>query len=384
MVKIESSVKKQGKTYRDQFLEFTSSLICPQTILLVYERANRRKPQEGKGIFKHQLTSNVDYNQDMEMEMEMEGLDGDEAEAIKMMALHRSNIPDDTWSLPKGYDYDWSTPTFPRNPDLWKTAKTFLTKALDSSGTDLAEVYVPVRKFDEEVVHYNIRDTTASQSAVLYKVFGKIREWMEWEAGDQKSKFVPLRLTVRGAAGTGKSFIINTIVSYMRHMFDDNDVVHVVAPTGMSAFNALGETLHRFAGLDWRNMKKGTTSSTMEKLQKKLQNTVAIMMDERSMLSQIILGLVEQAVARSDQECGHSGEDWGGIPVMTLFGDDYQLPSIGNGGATNIPQLNKNSGMKGIHDVTQCQGGLQFMSLAEEAMELDQVCHQTDDHVIFK
>jgi hypothetical protein len=34
--------------------------------------------------------------------MEMEGLDGDEAEAIKMMALHGSNVPDDTWSLPRG------------------------------------------------------------------------------------------------------------------------------------------------------------------------------------------------------------------------------------------------------------------------------------------
>jgi hypothetical protein len=48
----------------------------------------------------------------------------------------------------------------------------------------------------------------------------------------------------------------------------------------------------------------------MEKLQKKLQNTVAIMMDETSMLSQIIIGFVEQAVARSDHECGNSGEDW--------------------------------------------------------------------------
>jgi hypothetical protein len=56
-------------------------------------------------------------------------------------------------------------------------------------------------------------------------------------------------------------------------------------------------------------MKKGMTNSTMDKLQKKLQNTVAIMMDERSIPSQIILSLVEQAVARSAHECGHSGED---------------------------------------------------------------------------
>jgi hypothetical protein len=57
---------------------------------------------------------------------------------------------------------------------------------------------------------------------------------------------------------------------------------------------------------------------------------------------------------------------------MILFGDDYQLPSIGNGGATNIPQLNKNSGTKGLHDMTQWQGGIQFMNLTEEVMELDQ------------
>jgi hypothetical protein len=46
-------------------------------------------------------------------------------------------------------------------------------------------------------------------------------------------------------------------------MFDDNDVVRVVAPTGMAAFNVLGGTLHRFAGLDWRNMEKGMNNSTM-------------------------------------------------------------------------------------------------------------------------
>jgi hypothetical protein len=108
------------------------------------------------------------------------------------------------------------------------------------------------------------------------------------------------------------------------------------------------------------------------------------MMDEKSMMIQIILLLVEQAVARSAHECGHSGEDWGGIPVMILFGDDYQLPSIGNGGATNITQLNKNIGMKGIHYMTQCQRGLQFMNLAEEVMELHQVCRQRDAQVIFK
>jgi hypothetical protein len=128
---------------------------------------------------------------------------------------------------------------------------------------------------------------------------------MEWEGGDQNTKFVPPRITVCGATGTWKSVIINIIVSYMRRVFDYNDVVHVVAPTGMAEFNVLVETLHGFAGLYWRNTKKGMTNSTMDKLQKKFLNTVGILMYERSMLSQIILGLIEHVVARTSQECGH-------------------------------------------------------------------------------
>jgi hypothetical protein len=64
---------------------------------------------------------------------------------------------------------------------------------------------------------------------------------MEWEAGDQKTKCAPLRYTVSGAAGTRKSFIIKTIFSYMKRMFDDSDVVRVVASIGMLSFNVPGK-----------------------------------------------------------------------------------------------------------------------------------------------
>jgi hypothetical protein len=45
----------------------------------------------------------VDYNQDMDIEFE--GMDKDEAEALNMMCLHGSNVPDDTWNLIRGVDY---------------------------------------------------------------------------------------------------------------------------------------------------------------------------------------------------------------------------------------------------------------------------------------
>jgi hypothetical protein len=152
---------------------------------------------------------------------------------------------------------------------LWKNAETFLEDAIKAANEDIFVLDVPMRKIDKDVVHYDIEDATESQAAVLYKVFDKIQEWMSWEASNKKGIFVPLRLTVNGAAETGKSFIINTIVSYLLRMFDDNAVVHVVAPTGMAGFNILGKTLHRFAGLDWKNTNKEMTKRTQEQIQKK-------------------------------------------------------------------------------------------------------------------
>jgi hypothetical protein len=75
---------KRGKLYCDHVLSFVVSDSCPKSILLAYERTKRRKVQEDKGIFKHEPTSNVDYNQ--EMDMEYEGMEQDDVEAIKMMA----------------------------------------------------------------------------------------------------------------------------------------------------------------------------------------------------------------------------------------------------------------------------------------------------------
>jgi predicted GTPase len=72
----------------------------------------------------------------------------------------------------------------------------------------------------------------------------KLREWLSHlgiEDGCEMGDFKPSRMTIMGAAGTGKSVLINTLVTVLRVMFDDNDVVHVAAPTGTAAFNVGGE-----------------------------------------------------------------------------------------------------------------------------------------------
>ena len=54
-------------------------------------------------------------------------------------------------------------------------------------------------------------------------------------------KYKPLRATVMGCGGTGKSFIINIIILIIRNMTQMNDTVKVGAPSGAAAYNVQGQ-----------------------------------------------------------------------------------------------------------------------------------------------
>ncbi len=90
---------------------------------------------------------------------------------------------------------------------------------------------------------YDIDGLFEDQVTVVLLIMDKI---LEWATCENLSKFKPLRITINGPAGTGKTVVINTIVTLIRTLFNDNGVVQVCAPTGTAAFNAGGETLHHF------------------------------------------------------------------------------------------------------------------------------------------
>jgi hypothetical protein len=94
-------------------------------------------------VFKHEPTSNLDYNQ--YMDINFEGMDKDEADALKMMSLHISNVPDDTWNLPRGVDYDWSVPNFRTDKHLWETDDTFLSDAKGGLNKESSHADIPMR-----------------------------------------------------------------------------------------------------------------------------------------------------------------------------------------------------------------------------------------------
>ena len=97
----------------------------------------------------------------------------------------------------------------------------------------------------DDGLQYEIDGLCPDQQEIVALVLDKIKEFMECK---DMSNFKPLRLIINGAGGSGKSVVINMIVTAIRRMFDSDDVVKVVAPTGTAAFNVHGQTFHHMLG----------------------------------------------------------------------------------------------------------------------------------------
>ncbi len=123
---------------------------------------------------------------------------------------------------------------------------------------------------------------------------------------------------VTGKAGTGKS----TLLEYIRAMSTKRIVV--LAPTGISAINVSGETIHSFftlkPGFEKDEAKKMRIDKKKEKKFKALK-TIAI--DEISMVRADILDAIDIVLRRFRK----SSEPFGGVQ-MIFFGDLYQLPPV--------------------------------------------------------
>ena len=86
---------------------------------------------------------------------------------------------------------------------------------------------------------------------------------MVYNAVDTVIKFLnndpsykPMRATIMGSAGTGKSFIINTIISMARKLTGSNETVQIAEPSGAAAFNVQGSTIHNLLGVRVTNPEK--------------------------------------------------------------------------------------------------------------------------------
>ncbi len=111
-------------------------------------------------------------------------------------------------------------------------------------------------------------------------------------------------------------------------MTQTNDTVKVGAPSGAAAYNVQGSTLHRLLGINVSRPEDNLTGLLLENMQECLKHLLCLIIDERSMLSSKVLAAAERNIRHSVYKGQNSGEIWGGVPVVLLFGDDYQLVTV--------------------------------------------------------
>ena len=189
--------------------------------------------------------------------------------------------------------------------------------------------YVPIKANGK---HYELSQLYDDQAWIAYQVLSKIKEWFECTSFED---FKPLRCTVNGGGGVGKSVLINTLASVVRRFTNVQDSVIVTAPTGTAAFNVNGETLHSVTGQGINNNDFDVdclSQTKREHLLKRFKSCLLLIVDERSMLTSELLGRAELTIQSVAYE-GAQIQDttFGGIPVVLIAGDDYQLSGITEG-----------------------------------------------------
>jgi GTPase SAR1 family protein len=77
-------------------------------------------------------------------------------------------------------------------------------------------------------------------------ILSKLQEWFTCVENGTTSTFVPVRLTVSGQAGSGKTVLINTLVNSTSNN-SKQEFCTCLCPTGSAAFNAGGMTSKNYS-----------------------------------------------------------------------------------------------------------------------------------------
>jgi len=156
-----------------------------------------------------------------------------------------------------------------------------------------------------------------------------------------------------GAAGSGKTHILNEYITYLKHR---GVSVGVTASTGIASTHIGGVTIHSWSGIGIKDTLSTYELEALEEkeyLYKRFSKTNVLIIDEVSMLSPVMFDTIEK-ICRRMKRCE---DPFGGMQVV-LSGDFFQLPPIVRGGS-DIEFINMSDAW-GAMDVRICYLEEQF------------------------
>ncbi|GFH43542.1 hypothetical protein CTEN210_00015 [Chaetoceros tenuissimus] len=323
--RLDFELKK--KTPIDEFYQFLESDDCPQSVKLQY------------CIAKHKFERKLYRSAPQEAHNKDIGELNEESTNLYNLVSHARFDHSKLSDFYKGDDgYDFNEIHHDFDPDN-KSGPTWLDDTIDAMALQQSS---EKKKYINSSTNkpYVISDIgdNEEQKEITFKVLQKIKEWMEFpevQAQEPSRKFEPLILTVRGAGGTGKSFLVKVIVNAIESIFDVK-VSESCAPTGCAAYNIFGKTIHSLFCIDIDDPTKELSQYKKEKLFQLLRNVLLLVIDERSMLSLELLNAISRNCSEFAHGTGNTEEIFGGIPVILILGDDSQLPPVKKLGAFDL------------------------------------------------
>ena len=293
---------------------FLSSDTCPNFVKADIERSRR----------KYESTETTAEDSEEEFDP---GDAGDQPEWMDI--LEPNNRINESSALSPDFEYDDGGPTFD-----WTAAslpypeshKTFLTSL--STGDEEDSVL--------NLLNVDPENLNQEQKFAFSIILDSLAKYI-----DNDPDFQPLRMVIAGTAGTGKSFLIKCLVKAVRNLFQTNNSVKILCPTGSSANLISGVTIHSFFKIPTsvkssRDLvpPKGVAA---EQLQRNCDGVHVLLIDERSLVGCNTLGWME-FMARYGMTNGEkSSLSWGGLPVVVFLGDDVQLPPVCDTPVYKIP-----------------------------------------------
>ena len=189
--------------------------------------------------------------------------DMDDEEREQYLAhLHATNFTDanqpdnriDGMEVNIGEDVDWTEQRFEEERDIRIQGEDWMQYTRENYYHAMSKQATSTKHLDIPLAKNGRRYSVMGNSEQLQIVDRVVDTVIKFLTNDPT--YQPLRATIMGCGGTGKSYVINTIISKIRKLTSCNNSVQISAPSGAAAYNVQGSTIHRLLQVAVRNPEK--------------------------------------------------------------------------------------------------------------------------------
>ena len=207
----------------------------------------------------------------------------------------------------------------------------FSNELVDNLYKEFADVQLETSPFQDYIASFN-----SDQQRVFLKIISSLHtQYPSVLIASEVATLIqsvskdPLFMFCSGVGGTGKSYLIKGLSSYVKQVFGSD--VALMAPTGIAAANINGMTLHRLLQLP---VQHGAVPSyvplddeSLQKIHHLFKDVKLFILDEISMVSNLMIVYIHRRLCEIFSEpCSVLG----GRNVI-VFGDLLQLSPVKNG-----------------------------------------------------